>query len=364
MLLFGGFSFQKSDAFADTWVWDGKDWAELHPAVSPPPRINPGMAADLKRKEIVLFGGIPFGRAGIAQNDTWIWDGNTWREANPPVAPPAIPDPPLAFDSSLDQVVLSAGFVGSGTPNDLWAWDGQTWNQISPENASSARYGETIAYDESHQAMAVFGGIDARLDSQSEFLTDTWFLESAGWKQAQKMLPGVDQPPESSVVCPAFLVEKGGAEMLSSIIEARMLYDVARQRLLLLTANREQPPRFVHWVWDGESWQKQIEHAAQLPPAEPPGEGWVRIPNGNFIQHEDKVTLWLNHFLQPEVAPDERLVDFKFDWVDGVYGPANKKQEVAYRIYKVQVAVKPFTGSDSIWNDGNGAIGFGRLDYR
>jgi hypothetical protein len=357
MLLFGGFSFQKSDAFADTWIWDGQDWTELHPTVSPPPRINPGMAADLKRKEIVLFGGIPFGRAATAQNDTWIWDGNKWRKAIPPVAPPAIPDPPLAFDSSLGQVVLSASFEGSGKPNDLWTWDGETWKQISAENAPSARYDEAIAYDESNQALAVFGGIDARLDSQSEFLTDTWFLESAGWKQAQKMLPGINLPPQSSVVCPALLKEKGGAEMLSSIIKARMLYDVARQHLLLFTINREQPPRFMQWIWDGESWQKQIEHAVPLPPAEPPGEGWVRIPDGNLIRHEDKVTLWLNHFLQPEVALEERLVDFKFDWVDGPYGPTNKKQEVAYRIYKVQVAVKPFIGNDSLWNDGNGEMG-------
>jgi len=70
------------EALGDTWVWKG-GWFRMSPATAPSPRGYPGMVFDEAAGNIVLFSG------ASSLNDTWTWDGTDWTQQFPPVSPPA-----------------------------------------------------------------------------------------------------------------------------------------------------------------------------------------------------------------------------------------------------------------------------------
>ncbi len=41
----------------DTWIWNGSDWIQQHPAISPPARDFASMAYDAATGQLILFGG-------------------------------------------------------------------------------------------------------------------------------------------------------------------------------------------------------------------------------------------------------------------------------------------------------------------
>ena len=72
IVLFGGGDGQ---AFDDTWLWNGRTWAEQTPPSAPSARLRAAFAYDPVTLQLVLFGG-----EGLAEAlaDTWTWDGTTW----------------------------------------------------------------------------------------------------------------------------------------------------------------------------------------------------------------------------------------------------------------------------------------------
>ena len=64
-----------NDFSADTWVWDGADWTQKHPANNPPPRAFPAMTYDAAHGQVVLFGGES--RYTDPKGDTWVWPGDS-----------------------------------------------------------------------------------------------------------------------------------------------------------------------------------------------------------------------------------------------------------------------------------------------
>ena len=70
----------------ETWEWDGINWVQVFPAVSPLPRDEYAMAYDESRRVVVLVGG---GRS-IAMpwlDETWEWDGINWTKRSVAVSP-------------------------------------------------------------------------------------------------------------------------------------------------------------------------------------------------------------------------------------------------------------------------------------
>ena len=80
VVLFGGDTIKNGGwaSVNETWVWDGADWTEQHPAQSPDPRSFAGMAA--AGGQVVLFGGGTFGGSYGDPAGTWTWDGTNWTE--------------------------------------------------------------------------------------------------------------------------------------------------------------------------------------------------------------------------------------------------------------------------------------------
>jgi hypothetical protein len=82
-LLFGGRI--GNTVLNDTWEWDGSKWTRLEISGSiPPARSHHAMTYDKSRRKIVMFGGIAAGRDDNYIADTWEWDGTNWAKVAGP----------------------------------------------------------------------------------------------------------------------------------------------------------------------------------------------------------------------------------------------------------------------------------------
>jgi hypothetical protein len=126
--------------------------------------------------QLVLFGGFVPGPGSL--NDTWTWDGATWRMLPPPsvvAAPPPRYLASMADDPATNQLVL---FGGYGDVNDTWTWGEVGWQKLAPATSPSARSGASIAYDPVFNQLVLFGGADSSNDA---FFNDTWTWNGATW---------------------------------------------------------------------------------------------------------------------------------------------------------------------------------------
>jgi hypothetical protein len=119
------------------------NWTRQIPQNFPPPRFDHAMAYDSAHGQVVLFGGAN-GPSGIyistqAFNDTWVWDGSNWTQKSGQANPSARAGHSMAYDAAHGQVVLFGGFSNGAVSNDTWVWDGENWTQKSPQTSPSAR---------------------------------------------------------------------------------------------------------------------------------------------------------------------------------------------------------------------------------
>jgi hypothetical protein len=177
VVLFGGGSEPGgAGALGDTWTWDGvaTTWTQQSPATSPPARSGCAAAYDATNNGLVLFGGQ---NGSTAYGDTWIWNGATWTQQSPASAPSARSQAGMAYDAVLSAVVLFGGAVGAlweDSANDTWVWNGTSWRQIHPATVPPNRYNFGMAYEPAFKAVLMFGGF-----SSGPARNDTWLLALA-----------------------------------------------------------------------------------------------------------------------------------------------------------------------------------------
>ena len=103
----------------ETWVYAGGAWTLLVSATSPGERGNAALAYAPSRRTLVLFGGWDWtGDRHLA--DTWVLDGDSWREEIHAPAPPARYGNGLA--TLGDGVLLFGGYEGDHL-GDTWLHD-------------------------------------------------------------------------------------------------------------------------------------------------------------------------------------------------------------------------------------------------
>lgn len=144
LVLFGGADLY-GHGLGDTWAFDRHGWRQLHPATSPPARAQSAIAYDPELRELILYGGCGFcGAPGLRLlQDTWAFNGTTWRPLASQTTPTYEPSPLMSWDTATVQMELLApppGF-GPNPPNgdfnsqgaalgrwslqrSGWAWDG------------------------------------------------------------------------------------------------------------------------------------------------------------------------------------------------------------------------------------------------
>jgi cysteine-rich repeat protein len=181
-LLFGGSA--GTDAWlSDTWIWNEGTWSEQRPRTVPPAREQHAMAYDPVAREVVMFGGLPNFK-DPALGDTWLWNGEDWREASPADAPSPRPGHAMTYDAQHERVVLFGGgqYDANGQPhftNDLWTWDGNTWTEQKPTDAPVARGQHGLSYDPIRRELVMTaGGGDLSLYADSP----TWTWNGERWQ--------------------------------------------------------------------------------------------------------------------------------------------------------------------------------------
>jgi M6 family metalloprotease-like protein len=176
-ILYGG--NWNATRFNDTWLWNGTNWTQLQPANNPGIDAGHTMVYDAARGQIVLFGGAA-GASAADSNQTWIWNGTNWIQMNPAVSPPARDSAAMAYDAVSQKVVLFGGYWAFGIANDTWTWDGSNWTQMNPLNSPSPRVNAGMAFDPMHGNTVLFGGLQPETPL---WYADTWIWNGSNWQQ-------------------------------------------------------------------------------------------------------------------------------------------------------------------------------------
>ena len=151
VVLFGGEG--ASGPLGDTWVWDGQSWHQVHPAQSPPARSGAAAA----------YGPIPHGG---------------WSDAGVPGGHVG------GFPGDQGQgVVLFGGEGASGPLADTWVWDGQSWRQLHPATSPPSRSAAGLVYDFASHTYVLVGGMTLSSKQQLEPLDDTWGFDDSTWTE-------------------------------------------------------------------------------------------------------------------------------------------------------------------------------------
>lgn len=242
MVLFGGVDGYTGKVQGDTWTWDGKTWKQLRRQDSDPlPRASATMVYDAAHKVVVMRGGID--SATQFRDETWTWDGTTWKKAAPAQSPPVPPidaREPMVWDSARNRVLLYAfakdPYLKYDVPqlNQLWTWDGANWAPLAASGAPTGHefYDADMAYDSSRQQAVFFGHADEIITTATSTrigrtaLPTTWTFDGSAWRK----------------------VSTTGPKLTSVMFGAVIASDDARGGLVTLD------PTLNTWTWDGSQW--------------------------------------------------------------------------------------------------------------
>lgn len=171
-LVFGG--QRNNSLLGDLWEWNGSAWQPLPQTSGPPVRRLAGMAFDIARDRMVLFGGIGPNNTLLA--DTWEWDGTAWSSPQPPAAPSG-GWVALAYDSTRARTV---SFGGSGL--ETWEWDGSVWQQrvtATFPGATGPISQLSMTYDPAAQKSVLTCNVGSGLENR-----ELWFYDGLSWTLA------------------------------------------------------------------------------------------------------------------------------------------------------------------------------------
>lgn len=237
-VLFGGYEWVADVHFQETWEYAGSTWSNRNLSHAPAPRQRAGMCYDAARGVTVLFGGIDNGGLWgnpTYFNDTWEFDGASWRRISVPGNVPSPRFAELTYDSARGVVVLFGG-TGSTSPyefRDTWEYDGASWTLRSTAVSPTAENTYETAYDPIRgKTVLIAGHIYGR-----QIPTQTWEWDGMTWAAASP------QP-----IPPVFP-------------EPQLIFDPSRSKLLLLGSGYASDAET--WEWDGAQWIR--DHAAALP---------------------------------------------------------------------------------------------------
>ncbi|MEZ4367718.1 MAG: DUF4215 domain-containing protein [Kofleriaceae bacterium] len=218
LVMFGGRRLAAPEAYLDyneTWEFDGATWRRSVSGAPPPARYRHAMSYDAGARAVVMFGGLTSNDGPL--DDTWRYDGVSWALVPSATRPAARSDAAMAYDAAARRTILVGGTSAGGTLADAWslATDGVRWQALAPLPAARTR--ASAAYDPRRDEVVVVGGSDGAAAA-----TETWLLRGAAWT----VVPTA--PP--AVVARAAFFE----------LEPGMVTAVA--------------PDFVSWRFDGAAW--------------------------------------------------------------------------------------------------------------
>jgi hypothetical protein len=182
VILFGGFQSSSLPRLGDTWEWNGTNWTQVSPSVSPAPRSGHRMTWDPVRQHVVLFGGRSDSAGGaIYFADTWAYVSGAWTQLAS-VGPSAREGGSVAWDPGLSggRVVAFGGLGSAGARNDTWAWDGTSWTVVATGTAPTARVFFDVAFHPGLGKLVLFGGATGG-GAGATLNAETWVFDRTTW---------------------------------------------------------------------------------------------------------------------------------------------------------------------------------------
>jgi len=224
VVMFGGHT--ANEFLDDTWEWNGSSWKRFDVATHPPPRVRHAMAYDATRGVTVLFGGADADATELG--DTWEWDGTAWAERPAAIAPAGRFGHSLTYDPSRGVVVMVGEVRGSGRV-ETWEYDGE-WRDLTTATTPPFAKSSTIAFDGVDRQIVLFGGEGATTGS------GTWLFDGAGWTRSLT----ATEPPGLSGTAAAIGLD-GRVTVFGG---------------LLTGSGTASPALKETWRWDGAVWQQ------------------------------------------------------------------------------------------------------------
>jgi hypothetical protein len=301
LVIYGGsFAFDRppDQQHQETWTWDGRKWQQQHPKDSPPARLRTAMAFDPVTQRVILYGGLATLHPFSAWNDTWMWDGANWTQLHPPSSPSSVLEPALAYDGKRGELILAfqtcPDFLPC-TPDEqfgkTYAWTGTTWVTVS--NGAPYHYPRTIANDPQTGRVVGFAGDEYHSGCSltgnchpTAGYADLEIWESSGyglaggvpaWREAsqsdaalQHPGPTVTDPARGSVLVLTddattwglsgdLLVRENpqSAPPLALVKDGFLFADGPGRRVVLVGPPISSYPEYSYaWSWNGSDWSQ------------------------------------------------------------------------------------------------------------
>lgn len=160
-VLFGG-QADSGTMLGDTWTYAERSWRRRKSwwGRRPAPRCGHALAYDEETGQTVLFGGI--GPSDRNLGDTWVFNGQSWREVRCPISPSPRRYAAMAYDPFLQGCLLHGGSfdeLGRRQFGDAWLFRDQTWTLLPIGFETDARDDHGLAYHRSAQTMILLEGL-------------------------------------------------------------------------------------------------------------------------------------------------------------------------------------------------------------
>jgi hypothetical protein len=163
-----------------TRLWSDGEWLQPGTNGDLRGRFGAAIGAHVAAGQVVLFGGEP---VPVPTNDTWVFDGTRWVEAQPAHRPPRRTGARMAWCSATGSLLLFGGRDERQSLGDVWAWDGADWRPIPVVGRPPApRHLHSMSEDPVRDELVVFGGLtelevgDDGSERKTVRLDDTWVL--------------------------------------------------------------------------------------------------------------------------------------------------------------------------------------------
>lgn len=233
-------------------------------AGQPPARVDAAMTYDAANGTVVLFGGQS---RSSTLNDTWIWDGSGWTQAQPGTSPPRLDNPQATYDPVTHDVVLVGGqqlanhgpiACSGGSGSSSSGSGGSTTTFIPPGTPIPAIAPAPSATSNVTQGTPVTSPGCATLISPSAV---TWLWNGSDWSKAPGSTPYIVFGSAALATDPVsgrVVLLPRGPFAVPALGAAEPAIACPMQSTAMPDAQPKCPwpmPDVPAWTWNGHAWK-------------------------------------------------------------------------------------------------------------